>query len=99
MFGRERSLVQRYGGKSFVLLGVNAEESRAALALVQRKEALPFRSWWDGPSGPIGREWNVDRYPTFVLIDRTGKVRWRQPGIPPEGLLEEKIDALLAEAK
>jgi hypothetical protein len=38
----------------------------------------------------------VDRFPAFFLIDQQGRVRLRQVGVPKEGLLEKKIEELLA---
>ena len=80
MFGHERSLVQRFAGQPFVLLGVNADESLERLQQVQEKSHLTWASWWDGPDGPIAAAWKVDRYPSFFLIDRQGVIRWRQVG-------------------
>jgi hypothetical protein len=97
MFARERSLVARYGNEPFVLLGVNADESREKLRQVQHKAGLSWQSWWDGPGGPISRAWEVDRFPSFFLLDRQGAVRFQHAGVPPAGLLEEKIEQLLRE--
>jgi hypothetical protein len=95
MFGRERSLAAQFEGKPFVVLGVNAEESREALRQVEAKERLPWRSWWDGPGGALGAAWGVDRYPSFFLIDPHGVIRYRHAGAPPAGALEERIERLL----
>jgi hypothetical protein len=99
MFGRERSLVQRFSGEPFVLLGVNADESLPRLRQIQFSQRLPWRSWWDGPEGPIASSWGVDRFPAFFLIDHQGVVRWRTFGVPPEGEMERRIEALVGEAR
>jgi hypothetical protein len=99
MFGRERSLVQHFSSESFVLLGVNADESPLRLRQVERAGQLTWASWWDGPDGPIAAAWAVDRYPAFFLIDAQGVVRWRQFGAPREGVLEGKIEELLQEGR
>jgi hypothetical protein len=98
MFGHERSLVQRFNGRPFVLLGVNADASPQRLRQVQEKAQLTWASWWDGPEGPIGMAWGVDRYPAFFLVDPQGVVRWRHFGAPAQGVLEGKIEDLLREA-
>jgi hypothetical protein len=98
MFGRERSLVERLGGESFVLLGVNADESPERLCRIQETAQLNWVSWWDGPGGPIAAAWGVDRYPAIFLLDAQGVVRWREFGVPREGSLEGKIEELLREA-
>ena len=53
MLGHERSLVRRYQGRPFALLGVSGEDSREALAAVQRREGLSWRNCWDGRGGPM----------------------------------------------
>ncbi len=97
MFGRERSLVKRFGGQPFVLLGVNGDPSLERLRQIQEKAELNWVSWWDGPQGPILASWGIDCFPTFVLIDPRGEIRWRHAGVPPDGVLESKIESLLAE--
>ena len=97
MFGHERSLVQRFSGQSFVLLGVNADPTREKLRQVEEKANLTWASWQDGRSGPIARAYEVQGFPTLILIDPSGAIRLRHEGAPPEGLLEKKIEELLRE--
>ena len=97
MFGHERSLVQRFSGQSFVLLGVNADPTKEKLRQVEEKANLTWASWQDGRSGPIARSYEVQAFPTLILIDPSGAIRLRQEGAPPEGLLEKKIEELLRE--
>jgi hypothetical protein len=98
MFGHERSLVQRFNGRPFVLLGVNADPSPERLRQIQQKAQLTWASWWDGPESPIAAAWGVDRYPAFFLVDTHGVVRWRHFGAPATGVLEGKIEEMLREA-
>ena len=97
MFGHERSLVQRFSGQSFVLLGVNADPSREKLRQVEEKANLTWASWQDGRGGPIARIYEVQAFPTLILIDQSGAIRLRHEGAPPDGLLETKIEELLRE--
>ena len=97
LFDHERELVRRFAGKPFVLVGVNTDSSPAELQYMQQKSGLTWVSWWDGPAGPIARAYAVDRFPALFLIDQQGLVRLRQFGIPEAGVLEKKIEELLAE--
>lgn len=99
MFDHERALIEKYRDKSFVLLGVNADSSPFELKRIQEQAGLPWRSFWDGPNGPIATVWGVDRFPAFFLIDREGIVRWRHLGVPPEGELEKQIEEAFKEKK
>lgn len=95
LFARERALAERFAGRPFVLLGVNADPSQADALRCQKAAGLTWRSFYDGPDGPICAAWKVDRFPTLVLIDGDGAVRWRHVGVPGEGEAERKVEELL----
>ena len=97
MYGHERSLVQRTQGRPFVLLGVNADESPGRLRQVLLERNLPWRAWWDGPGGPIARQWGVGAFPTVLLLDHRGVIRYRFDGRPTPSELDAAIDGLLNE--
>lgn len=99
MFRHERSLVQRYAGRPFVLLGVNADDSPEQLRQVQHKAELSWPSIHDGRGGPICAAWGIEGFPTQVLIDARGAVRWRHVGAPAEWLLDAKVEELVREAE
>jgi thiol-disulfide isomerase/thioredoxin len=91
----ERELVNKMKRKPFVLLGVNVDK-RSAAATVQRKFQLNWRSWQDGPSGPIGAKYHIRGYPTVILLDRKGTVRYAGYASNPE-FYDQVIKDLLAE--
>ena len=43
--------------------------------------------WGGSTDGPISTAWNVEGWPTLVLIDAKGIIRNRWDGVPPEGPL------------
>ena len=97
LFPHERALAQRFSGQSFVLLGVNADPSKEKGRQMEEKANLTWASWQDGQGGPIARAYDVQAFPTLILIDQSGAIRFRQQGAPPDGLLETKIEELLRE--
>lgn len=100
MFPHERSLVKKMDGRPFALLGVNTDRSLDALKGAQKKHELNFRSWWDGGSGKISKQWRVEALPTLILIDHKGVVRWRQLGVPRNlESMDERIEQLVQEAE
>ncbi len=99
MFDHERSLVQRYQDRPFVLLGVNTDAQLQSLQRAEKRAQLTWRSWWDGSDGPIARAWKVSALPTIVLIDHQGRVRYEHGGAPDPADLERRIEALLREAE
>jgi thiol-disulfide isomerase/thioredoxin len=97
LFPHERALVEKYRGKPFVLLGVNGDADVRELKSAQIEKQLTWRSWWDGPAGPIARLWCVDCFPTVLLIDQTGVIRYRSDGSPNPRELDAKIEQLVKE--
>jgi hypothetical protein len=91
--------VQRYEQRPFAVLGVNLDVSREALRKAEEKDRLNWRSWWDGPEGPIAEKWKVEALPTVLLIDHRGVVRFESQGAPRPRELEKRIEALLREAE
>jgi hypothetical protein len=99
MYGHERSLVAKYKGRPFVLLGVNQDEDAATLKKAQEENQLAWRSWYDGyRGGPIARAWGIDGFPTVFLIDANGVIRYAPPGVN-EQELDRKIEELVKEAE
>jgi hypothetical protein len=98
MYPHERSLVKRLAGRPFALLGVNSDADREAVNKVVRKEALTWRSWWDGgdTDGPIQTAYNVSHWPTIYVLDPAGTIRYIDVRGPK---LDEAVDKLLAEAE
>jgi hypothetical protein len=94
MFPHERSLVKKYEGKPFILLGINSDKDRDKVKRDNEKEQLTWRNWWDGGStnGPIARKWNVRGWPTVYLIDHHGVIRAKM-------LVDELIERLVEEAE
>ena len=97
MFAHERSLVEKYQGRPFALLGVDEDEDRKTLQKAEKEHKLNWRSWWD--NGSIARQWNVRGFPTLFLIDHKGMVRWKSEGGPDPERLEELIERLVKEAE
>lgn len=95
MYPHERSLVQKYKERPFVLIGVNSDE-KAELPEIIAKNNLSWDSWADGPGGPIAEAWNVHAFPTTILIDAKGRIRKRD--LRGEEL-EAAIEQLVQEAE
>jgi hypothetical protein len=99
MFAHERSLVRKYQGRPFALLGVDEDADRETLLEAQKKHELNWRSWWDGDKS-IAERWNVENLPTLFLIDHKGKIRSQINGAPLDPKpLDELIESLVKEAE
>jgi hypothetical protein len=98
MFDDERSLVRKYQGRPFALLGVDGDPDRSTLQKAEKKFQLTWRSWWDEGSA-IAERWKVIGLPTVFLIDHNGVVRWQKVGVPNHWELEQRIEQLVKEAE
>jgi peroxiredoxin len=94
----QRDLVQRMQGRSFVLVGVNCDQTIEQARLVVKNQRITWRSWWDGPqdmSGAIYKRWGVQAVPSVFVLDTKGVIRQHYEGAPPEGALENLVESLL----
>ncbi len=99
MYGHERSLVKKMEGKPFALIGVNSDKDRDELKEVLKKENITWRSFWNSGStnGPIARAWGVKSWPTLVVIDAKGVIRFKWEGSPGDAALDKAIEQVMAE--
>jgi peroxiredoxin len=98
MYGYERKLVEKFKNRPFALVGVNSD-SREECQRAQRHSNLMWRSIWDGGTthGPVASMYRVGKWPTIIVIDAAGKIRFRAQGLNEEQL-GGIIERLVAEA-
>src|SRR5260370_14247635 len=98
MYPHERSLVKKFAGKPFTILGINSDRNRADLKKVLEKENITWRSWFDGGNtgGPIATQWNVQGWPTLYLVDHKGVIRDKSIASKD---FDKLIDKLVGEAE
>jgi thiol-disulfide isomerase/thioredoxin len=96
MVPHERAPVKRLEGKPFALFWVNSDKDRVLTKERMDKDGANWRSWWDGPEGPIAERWGVQGWPTVYLLDRQGVICYKGGGDPGEAL-DRAVDTLLKE--
>lgn len=87
-------LARRRGGEDLRFVGVmdaSRGQTRESIARYCAEHALPFPVLM--PDAASARAWNVATIPHLVLIDRDGRVRWRDS---PANLAEATVDALVS---
>jgi hypothetical protein len=94
MVPHERSLVKRLEGKPFALLGVNFDNTKEEMKKSEQDNKITWRSWFDGQSGPIGKEWHVKYLPAIYVLDAKGVIRYK--GVRDKAM-DEAVDMLLKE--
>jgi hypothetical protein len=95
MYAHERSLVKKLSGRPFALLGVNTDDDRARVQEIVRAKELNWRSFYDGPDGPICQQYHIQAFPTVFLIDHEGVIRYKRLGPPPAEELDRRLEELL----
>ena len=102
MYPHERSLVKKFEGRPFAIIGVNSDDDRDVLKGRMKDEQITWRSFWDGGStdGPIASRWNVRGWPTVYLIDHDGKIIGRHGRGPQDDpIIEKAVQAAEAAAR
>jgi thiol-disulfide isomerase/thioredoxin len=98
-----RELAKSLDPKRFAFLSVNADgEDAASVFAYELYFGLPFPALLDpssdpgsfsspGSAGPVSRAYEVGYFPTFYVLDPTGKITWRSDGEQPTELLRQEL--------
>ena len=96
MIPHEREMVEKFKDKPFALISVSADAKVDTLKDFLKEEKMPWTHWWNGQTGGIVEEWNIQHFPTIYVIDAKGVIRYKEIRGKE---LEEAVDKLIAEAK
>ncbi len=62
----------------FEILSISVDEDLAAVIEFQEGKPMPWANWHVGPRSQVLQDWAVRGYPTYILIDREGRIVARQ---------------------
>jgi len=100
-----QALASSLGQKRFAFLSVNADsEDAASVFAYHRYFGLSFPALLDpgspagnfhqqGGPGPVTQAYGVQSYPTFYIVDGTGRIAWASDGEQPDALLRKNLVA------
>ena len=95
--------MKTFEGRPFALLGVNSDPHLEDLQMMTQKGQTTWRNFWDGTSatggGQILDRWQIEAFPTLVLIDARGVIRDILVGAPPAKALERKVGELVRQTE
>ncbi len=81
VYPRQRELVETHKGRPFAVLGINSGDRLEHLKELLAKKEVTWRCWFDGDDflhpGPITARWNIKGYPTFLVLDHKGVIRFK----------------------
>jgi thiol-disulfide isomerase/thioredoxin len=74
------SLQRELAGSAFELISISVDDTAADVTKYLRKHPLPWVHWHIGPQAALLREWGVQGFPTYLLVDGDGMVHLRGDG-------------------
>jgi uncharacterized protein (TIGR03067 family) len=97
----ERTLVQRFAGRPFALVGVNGDKIDKLDRKLLETHKITWRSFQNARAGQksISSEWALTAWPELYLIDHTGKIRRHWIGTPPLDELDHEVARWVAVAE
>jgi peroxiredoxin len=95
-FPAEKELAKKFADKPVALLGVNSDSELEIAAKLAKEEGLSWPSYFDEGTtrGPIARQWAIEFWPTVILLDHRGVIRYRFKGMKK---VDEAVEILLKE--
>jgi thiol-disulfide isomerase/thioredoxin len=81
MHAVERELMKKHTREDVELIEINSDGDPASVAATMKKDELTWRCLTDGGSdGPLSRAWQIESWPTFYVLDRDHKIRYKATG-------------------
>lgn len=90
-----RRIVEQMDGKSFVLLGIHADDHTEKAKAAAEEHQMNWPSFQDAREGPISKTYNIHSWPTIYVLDRKGVIRYR--GLYHRSEIAAAVDKLLQE--
>jgi hypothetical protein len=103
MIPHERSLVEKWQGRPFAIVGVNSDGTDNAEGLAKYREqakkmGVTWRSFRDEADTPRTSEiWRVQVWPTLYFIDHDGVIRHKD--IRDDAEMEKALEEMIAKAE
>lgn len=87
---------KKYTGKPFQIVGISSDEDEDVWRSYIESHRMTWAEYID-LSGDVQKAFEVDSYPTYIVLDKDGVVRFRQSGLSnfTGGELESEIDRAL----
>ncbi len=94
MIPHELALANRLRDRPFALIGISADDSPEVVKEFMKRKEMPWVHWHNGPSGGIIDDWEVQSYPTILVIDHKGIIRFKDVR---DEEMDEAVEKLLKE--
>ncbi|WP_020473295.1 TlpA family protein disulfide reductase [Zavarzinella formosa] len=94
---QRRKVLETYANRPFVVVGVVQEDAQIVQEFL-RVNKLPWSNIVD-PYSRIGKQWNIESLPNYILIDHEGVIRLRREGGGNLSALWEEVETLVQAAE
>jgi thiol-disulfide isomerase/thioredoxin len=91
-----RNLNKRYSGKPFQLVGVSSDDDEDVWRTYIEAQHMNWSEYID-LSGDVQSAFKIESFPTYIVLDKDGVVRYRQSGLgeSTQGDIEDAINKAL----
>jgi thiol-disulfide isomerase/thioredoxin len=91
-----RGLQKKYAGKGFQIVGVSSDDDEDVWRTFIQAQQMNWSEYID-LSGTVQQAFKIDSFPTYIVLDKDGVIRYRQSGFgeATQGDLEEAINKAL----
>ena len=91
-----RSLNKKYSGKPFQLVGISSDEDEDVWRTYIDAQHMNWSEYLD-LSGDVQLAFKIESFPTYIVLDKDGVVRYRQSGVgdSTQGDIEDAINKAL----
>lgn len=91
-----RNLNKKYSGKAFQLVGVSSDEDEDVWRTYIDDQHMNWSEYLD-LSGDVQLAFKIESFPTYIVLDKDGVVRYRQSGLgdSTQGDIEDAINKAL----
>ena len=78
-----KNLQKKYAAKALQLVSISSDDDEDAWKNFVEAQHMAWSEYLDS-SGEVRRAFKIDAYPTFIVVDKDGVIRFRQSGVGPE---------------
>jgi thiol-disulfide isomerase/thioredoxin len=91
-----RNLQKKYAGKGFQIVGISSDDDEEVWRTFIKEQQMNWSEYID-LSGTVQEAFKIESFPTYIVLDKDGVVRFRQSGFgeATQGELEEAINKAL----
>jgi len=91
-----KNVKKKFASRGFELVGISSDDDEDVWRTFVESKQMDWHEYID-LSGDVLRAFNIDSFPTYIVLDKDGVIRYRQSGFgdATEGDLEDAINKAL----